>query len=535
MMTVSRNCPVDSLGLGLALLLMIGLFCLTGLVTSAAATTDKRVLLVSLDGFRADYLDKTDMPNFRRLISDGVRAKFTYDAFITKTFPNHYTIVTGMYEETHGIVGNNMYDPLWNETFHIGEPSSLEPKWWSSGEPVWITNQNNLGQSAVINWPGSDIKIRDQYPTYYLPKYNESIPFSARVNWIIQHFKNENDHVNLGILYYHEPDRTGHRYGPSSPELIKKLQDLDVDVGYLIDEMKANGLYETTNIIITSDHGMADVSVDRVIELDNFVDASLYYFDSNNPILGIWPNDEGDTSKLYDALKNASKHMDVYWKDEIPKVFHYHDNRRIAPILLVANEGWSIFQNFTAAFPHMNDTKYFKGAHGYDNRLEVMHPIFVAHGPVFNKNQSEADPFYNVDIYPLICYILNIPESPNNGSFHRIFHILRKMPTGIPTTHSMSNAATTVPVSPTSGQDWPTLSISAIIALSVAFGVGFLAAVIFTAMCLKQRTYRQPPCNYKPIIDTSLDMYDDDMDVADVKIHQPVSPKEEVVITNCST
>ncbi|XP_071955926.1 ectonucleotide pyrophosphatase/phosphodiesterase family member 5-like [Antedon mediterranea] len=488
---------------------------------------ENRVLLISLDGFRADYLDKTDLPNFQRLISDGVRAKFTFDAFITKTFPNHYTIVTGLYEESHGIVGNKMYDPVWNEHFQLGKPSSLEPKWWNNGEPVWITNQNSLGQSAVINWPASDVKIRDQFPTYYLPKYNDSIPFNDRVDWVLRHFVE--DDVNLGILYFHEPDRTGHMYGPNSPEMIQMLQILDKNIGYLIDEMEINNLYDTMNIIITSDHGMADVSVERVIELDKFVNSSLYEYDNNTPVIGIWPNKEEDDNVIYNALKNVSEHMNVYRKDEIPQVFHYHDNRRIAPILLVAKEGWSIFQNLTETFPNWNDTKHFKGAHGYDNRLEVMHPVFVAHGPLFNRNQSQAAPFYNVDIYPLMCYMLGIQPSPNNGSFARISHILNLNPTEFPTENSTDVFEPSMPVVvPTSGgQDGTPLSISAIVALSAAFGVGLLSAVIFTAMCVKQRTYRQAPCNYKPIIDTSLDMYEqEDNDINQVIIQTPDQPIE---------
>ncbi|XP_071957017.1 ectonucleotide pyrophosphatase/phosphodiesterase family member 5-like [Antedon mediterranea] len=403
--------------------LVFCLVCLPCCTIGSASADSSRVLLVSLDGFRADYLDKADLPNFRLLKSDGVRAKYTINAFITKTLSNHYTIVTGLYQESHGIVGNNMYDPVWDEHFNLGHPSYLDQKWWNSGEPIWITNQNNFGKSAVINWPGSFINIRNEYPTYYLPTYDESIPLRKRIDWIVKHF--QDDDVNLGILYHHEPDPTGHKFGPNSPELIECLKSLDDDIGYLVDQMKRTGLYDTTNIIITSDHGMADVSIEQIIELDKLIDSSLYNADNNNPIIGIWPKDE-DEDKIYNILKSASDHMHVYKKDEIPSDFHYQANRRIAPILLVAKEGWMIYQNFTAVFPTLEHRKDFNvGEHGFDNRLEVMHPMFIAHGPVFNQYQPDADPFHTVDIYPLICYILGIPESPNNGSLSRVSHILK--------------------------------------------------------------------------------------------------------------
>ncbi|XP_071800542.1 ectonucleotide pyrophosphatase/phosphodiesterase family member 5-like [Asterias amurensis] len=455
------------------------------------------VLLVSFDGFRWDYLDRTATPNFDNLIKDGVKAKYIYDAFTSKTFPNHYTIVTGLYEESHGIVGNAMYDPVWNETYFMGN----ESKWWEGGEPIWVTNEKEGGASGVIEWPGMDTKIHNFYPTYRMPKYNQTFPFDARVDIITELFSNGS--INLGLLYFREPDHSGHIFGPDSPKMDAVIRMCDDTVGYLMQSLQKAGLGDRVNVIITSDHGMAEVSAERVLQLDDFVDPSLYHYTDNNPVFGIWPHEEDDTELIYSKIYNASSNVKVFLKDAIPAQYHYHDNRRISPILVVADVGWSINRG-----DHSNDSrKMYKGNHGYNNSVMAMHPIFVANGPSFKKGLL-VEPFENVNIYTLICDILGLSPAPNNGSLEKVQGMLR---TTEPTSsHLLTKLSADVTYNKlTTGGSPEEMDTSTIIGMAVVGGVAFLAVCLLIAMCAKQRSYRQPPTQYAPIADTSLDNVDE--------------------------
>ena len=244
------------------------------------------VLLVSFDGFRWDYLDRSQTPNFDSFVQDGVKAKYIFDTFASKTFPNHYSIATGLYQESHGIVGNVMYDSSTGEGFSLGVKHN--PVWWNDGEPIWVTNQKQGGQSALIMYPGMEIKIRGQYASYRLPVYNSSFPFKERIDIITSLFANGS--INLGLLYFHEPDHSGHLLGPDSLGMDPILQMCDKTLAYLMEKLQNASLDDKVDVIITSDHGMTPVSSDNFMQLDDFVDPSLYHYTNNNPVFGIWPH-----------------------------------------------------------------------------------------------------------------------------------------------------------------------------------------------------------------------------------------------------
>ncbi|XP_072178641.1 ectonucleotide pyrophosphatase/phosphodiesterase family member 5-like [Diadema setosum] len=470
---------------------------------SAAATGGKKplVLIVSFDGFRWDYTEKTDTPNFDELSSAGVKAKFTKDIFITKTFPNHFSLVTGLYEETHGVIGNAMYDPVLNETFSMG---STDPRWWGGGEPVWITNQKQGGKSAVAFWPSGNVKFNGILPNYYFPEYNQSYPFHARIDMIVEHFLN--DDVNVGALYFHEPDHSGHLYGPDSPRLLPVIRMCDETAGYLVRRLKETGLYDRVNIIITSDHGMTSISPHKVIVIEQYVDPKVYPFRviSNNPIVSIWPHNDSHREAIYHSLHGKNEHMTVYLKEDIPAYYHYRDNRRIAPILLVAHEGWQIHSNTSDEYwpTHL-------GTHGYNNSLMSMHPFFIAHGPAF-KQGYESDPFSSINIYALMCHLAEFEPAPNNGSWKNLGALLRP---GHHTTEPTSSSDGHAPQSGDGGSGGgeggkstgKSISRFTIVGACLAAGLVILVVTLLSAMCLKQRTYCEKPMQYHPIADTSLE------------------------------
>lgn len=260
-----------------------------------------RILLVSMDGFRYDYLDlahrfNVQTPNFDRLIAEGITVKKPglTNVFITKTLPNHYSLVTGLYAESHGIVANTFYDPVFKEEFNVNTATDI--KWWNGTgtekvEPIWVTNEvaGNHRLSGVYFWPGGD--VMGQHPKYFASPFNKSIPFETRIDTMINWFTQSVDPVCFGALYFGEPDESGHIFGPESIEIAKVVGRLDQSVGHLIEVLEAKQLLNDLNIILTSDHGMQQLNDVDIIYLDDYVDPSLYSAYAGSPVLHILPQE----------------------------------------------------------------------------------------------------------------------------------------------------------------------------------------------------------------------------------------------------
>uniref|UniRef100_A0A8B9QPM2 bis(5'-adenosyl)-triphosphatase n=1 Tax=Anas platyrhynchos TaxID=8839 RepID=A0A8B9QPM2_ANAPL len=358
---------------------------LSGIVTCRGHPGDSvpRLLLVSFDGFRADYLETYHLPHLQEFIEDGVLVKQVTNAFITKTFPNHYSIVTGLYEESHGIVANDI--------------SMIQiPSGGTEAVPIWVTNQQQgNGTSAAAMWPGTDVKINNATPHFFM-----------KVEKIVTWLNSSDPVVNFATLYWEEPDVSGHKYGPNDTENMRKvLEKVDNHVGYLKSKLKASGLWDSINVIITSDHGMATCSPKKLIVLDDCIDRSNYVLIDKSPVAAVLP--KKNKKYVYNLLKKCGNHMKVYLKEEIPERFHYRHNKRIQPIILVADEGWTIVQN---------ESLLKLGDHGYDNALPSMHPFLAARGPAFHRGYKQST-INNVDIYPMMCHILGLTPQPHNGTF----------------------------------------------------------------------------------------------------------------------
>ncbi|XP_045577185.1 ectonucleotide pyrophosphatase/phosphodiesterase family member 5 [Salmo salar] len=432
-----------------------------------------KLLLLSFDGFRWDYVDRVPTPNFHALMEEGSIVEQVENAYITKTYPDHYTLVTGLHAETHGIVGNEMYDPDLNASFSMETPSAYEPRWWAGAEPLWVTNQKQGGRSGGVMWPGSDVEIGGAYPSRYLP-YNASLSFERRVETMVAWLMGERPGggvrsvqggVDFGVLYWEEPDESGHRLGPENPLMDAVIADIDDKLGFLRNELRKNGLYESVNLIVTSDHGMTQLSKDKVIELDQYLDRDLYTWVDKSPVVGILPR-EGKLEEVYSALVEANPNMVVYRREQIPERLHYRHNNRIMPIIIEAKEGWTITQNRTTG-PHM------LGNHGYDNTLPSMHPVLVARGPAFRQDYVKSS-MRSVDLYPLMCHILSVRPRPNNGSLDRVRDLLSEP---APPTRS----------APLEVRYQPSFDTALGVVLGVVMVTGFLVVIV------KQMTLRQLP------------------------------------------
>jgi predicted AlkP superfamily pyrophosphatase or phosphodiesterase len=375
------------------------------------------VILVSLDGFRFDYIEKYEPPNIRFLARDGVQAKWMIPSFPSKTFPNHYTIATGLYPQNHGIVENNVFDKGFNATFTMSNREEVQNGRWWLGEPIWVTAEKQGQRTAPFFWPGSEAEIAGARPAYWKP-YDGKMTNETRVDTILSWLDLPVDErPTLLSLYFSDVDSAGHDFSPDAIETRNAVLKVDTDLGRLVDGLKARGIFAQVNLIIVSDHGMATQDPNDAIILDELVDTNLAEkILWSSEIVSIFPN-PGKEDAIYKTLKaKLPPQAKVYRKAEMPARFHYSNSPRIAPLLVLPEEGWTVTTR--AKFDEMKakDRKNgLRGGHGYDNELPSMRAIFIAHGLAFKKG-AVIEPFENVQVYIVMTRILGLRPAPNDGS-----------------------------------------------------------------------------------------------------------------------
>ena len=381
----------------------------------------QKVLLVSFDGFRHDYLSKTNTPNFDQLIEKGVSSEGLIPIFPSKTFPNYYAIATGLYPENSGFIGNSMYDSTMNARFTMGDRDQVENPQWYGGEPIWNTVEKNGKKAGTMFWVGSEAPIQNMRPTHW-KSYDGSMPDSARIDTVIKwlNYGNERE-VDLSTLYFSFVDSRGHRYGTDSEEVkaaIKKADDL---IGYLMEKMEEQKLTSNTNLLIVSDHGMADVSRERIVVLDEMIDPEDVEMIEYSPSVMMNVRD-GKLDEVYDALKANEEHFKVYKKEEIPDRFHLKDHYRVPDLLMVADVGYTIN---TRAYFESRENYPSGGAHGFDNQASEMHALFVAKGPDL-KEGFRMKAFENVHLYELMAHLLQVQPAKTDGSLDSVKVMLKE-------------------------------------------------------------------------------------------------------------
>ena len=358
---------------------------------------DEYVLLISFDGFRYDYLEFTDTPNFDKFISTGVHSKSLIPVFPSLTFPNHYSIATGSYTNAHKILSNSFFSKTLDKKYSMRDSKSVQNGDFYGMEPIWVTAEKNNIKSATYFWIGSEAEILGCRPSIY-KKYDGAVPFESRVDSVVTWFEYPEDkRPKLTMLYFSEPDYTGHGYGTEGDEIISSIREMDALLGYTIDRLKTLDIYNKLDIIIVSDHGMANVSKDRVVLLDNYIN-----LDQFNAIIG--PTITSLNIKYNKSIININdiEYLSIFAKDEIPDKY-YFKNDDAPDYLLVADEEW-----FISTTSNMKKNKHFPaGMHGYTSDNISMHGIFMASGPSF-YNGVLVDSFENINIYPLICQIFSM-------------------------------------------------------------------------------------------------------------------------------
>ncbi|KAM9977322.1 hypothetical protein ACTFIR_011184 [Dictyostelium discoideum] len=382
------------------------------------------VIVISLDGFRWDYLNRGLTPNIKKLIEDGsYHANYTIPQFPSKTFPNHYSIATGLYPENHGIISNHMYDPILNKTFDINKASVTDSEWYW-GEPIWVTSEIHGIKSACYFWPGCGAMIKDRFPTYNKSPFTMDISAKTVFDTVFKWAQlDASEKPYLSMAYVHEVDDAGHTYGPDSQQVNDAIAYLDTQIGSLIDQLKSTNQYNSTNLIILSDHGMASVPKNQSIYLDDLTNDPTFstkcYIRDMSPILSIFPIVGGlSIDEIYKSLTtNSDINIKIYKKEDLPKelFFSLNENKRIAPIIGIVNLGYTLVQSKSTP-----TTSWELGNHGFNPSFEQMKSIFIGHGPNIKSlpiDDQNLPPFRNIEIYNFISTLLNIKSpSPNNGT-----------------------------------------------------------------------------------------------------------------------
>lgn len=359
------------------------------------------VVMVSFDGMRHDYLDRAATPNFDRVAREGVRAERLIPSYPSKTFPNHYTMATGLYPSNHGIVDNAFYDPAFEATFRLGDKEKIRDGRWYFGEPIWVTAETQGLRTASFFWVGTEAAVQGVRPSYF-KYYDEDFPYDARVDTVL-HWLSLPVEVRpqLVLLYFSEPDAIAHRRGPDDPAVDETVSELDRLLGRLLDGIEALPDAADVHVIVVSDHGLMNVPQGRVIHLDDYVDLDgVRVVDNATQSFLYFEGAEERLWAVHDALAERLEHARVFIRGETPPEWHYGDSRRIGDLVVAADPGWAILSR---------DSRPWAGGgmHGWAPAVTDMHGVFLAAGPALAPGR-EIPPFENVHVYPLVAHLLGL-------------------------------------------------------------------------------------------------------------------------------
>lgn len=365
--------------------------------------TRHTLVVVSLDGFRWDYTQWCATPTLDSLARVGVEAGLI-PSFPSKTFPNHYTLATGLYPDHHGIVANSFIDPQSGARFALSDAKTKNDPRFYGGEPIWLTAQRQGLRTAIFYWPGSDVKVQGKYPTaFHFYDHKPRLTLPQRVAGVLEQLaKPTNERPNLVMMYMEQPDKSGHNNGPQAHATQQAVSVVDSLVGRLCHGIRQLGLADEVNLVVLADHGMTWVDKSHQVSLagklrpewiravEGTVPASIYA-------------QPGYTDSIIRALQGVN-HVRVWRRQDIPAYLHYGSNPRIGDVVVCPDLGYAVYEGQPAE----------GGNHGFDPTLQDMHALFRAAGP--DLKHLRLPHFSNVEVYPLLCRLLGIQPAPCDGT-----------------------------------------------------------------------------------------------------------------------
>lgn len=372
-------------------------------------------VVLSLDGFRFDYQDIANTPTLDSIERAGVRVAGLQPVFPSLTFTNHYSIATGLYAENHGIVANNFFDRSSHKYYNMYDKATTTDNHFYLGEPVWVTAESQHIKSVAYSWIGADVEIKGYRPSRWAA-YDANVPYRTRIDSVIAWLNVPyNQRPHLAMCYIEEVDNIGHGKGPDSPEIVTSIQKADSLIGYFMQKLNQLPFRDSINFIILSDHGMAPISDEQSIDLEPFIKPEWVDTVICSPAIAqVYCKNNCDDLLLH-SLQSV-KGLKACKKADINPDYHYSASNRIGDIVVVADSSVCLKYKSTRSLPC--------GMHGYDNRNPLMNGIFYAIGPDFKKGFS-APQLYNIDIYELLCRLLEIQPAKNDGRLERIQIVMK--------------------------------------------------------------------------------------------------------------
>ena len=395
---------------------------LVALLGACSRPVQNYTVIISLDGSRWDYADMYDMPFFDSLATVGVKARMA-PSYPSSTFPNHYTMATGLVPDHNGLVNNSFWDPETQYEYSMGDSECRFDPHYYLGEPVWVTAQRQGVRAASVYWVGSDIPICGTFPTYYR-NWNEDPhwTFEERIDEMVRLMSlPEDERPRLVMGYFDEPDHTGHTFGPHSPETAAKVHEMDSLMNVLYTRLKAiPGVGEHLNFIIAGDHGMTEISPERFIAWDEVIPEGWCDRVVSSIPTSLWVKPEYVDS-LYNRLQKV-EHLSVWKHGEVPAYLNYGTSNRIGDLIVSPDLGWQFYKKPSSG----------RGAHGFDCTETDVMVAFRAVGPDFKVGyeapctEGEKSAFLNIDLYPMLCKLIGVKPAPVDGDLSRIEKILAK-------------------------------------------------------------------------------------------------------------
>ena len=378
------------------------------------------VILISIDGLKPDYLDRFDLPNLRRVITRGARARAMIPVFPSLTFPNHYSLVTGLRPARHGIVANSFYDPQRKQKYSLNDENTVADGSWYGGEPIWVTAETQGMVAACFFWPGSEAAIRGVHPSLF-KKYVHTTPNGERVGAVLGWLRLAAERrPHLITLYFSAIDSASHQGPLAAPAVAKAAQELDIVIGQLLNGLEALPFRENINLLITSDHGMVDTTPARVIAMESLIDMSGVIESYGGPVASLHLRDPARAIQTRDQINARLTHGRAYLRHEIPERFYYRDNPRAGDVVVIMDESWILERA-----PKRARAESW-GQHGWDNMLPSMRATFVAMGPGIRPGVT-VDEIENIDVYPLMTELLGLrPGAGIDGRPGRILSLISR-------------------------------------------------------------------------------------------------------------
>ena len=385
--------------------------------TASTPRHDRYVVILSLDGFRADYQQRAHTPNLDKMDAEGLSGRFR-PSYPSLTFPNHYAMATGLYPNNHGLVGNEFCDER-GAHYRLGDRSAVEDPAFYRGEPLWNVARRHGMKSASFFWVGSETAIGGSQPDRW-KKFNDKVPYTDRADSVLSWLQlPKADRPNLIMWYIEEPDHTGHHESPESPKTLRMVEHMDSIVGYFRERLAALDIHKQVDFILVSDHGMATFDRAKAVNLADYLPLDSFEHVATGPYTHLYPK-PSYTETAYQILKRVP-HVSVYRKGELPERLHFGTSPRIGELVVMADLGTQIFFR-----PGGIPRDFLAAGHGFDNKHPEMWAIFKAVGPDFRAGHRLSNPIPNITLYPLVCKILGLQPQHHDADERLAQSLLKK-------------------------------------------------------------------------------------------------------------